>query len=238
MLNLIAIDDNAAALSIIEKYADKVSWVKLVNAFTSPLVALDYLNEYPVDVVLIDVQMQDISGLDFINIVKQRTIPSLPAFIIVSAFDQYAINGYDLNISDYLLKPFSFDRFLTALEKVRVTNKAEIISSPNNLGLFVRQNSKYLQINPTTILWVESNRHTVQIHTRLDTPLLVTETMSQMETLLRPYGFHRVHKRYLVNRTHIKEIDPPKIKMEHGAQSIPIGKTYRTVIRHLSSNII
>lgn len=236
MLNTIAIDDNAAALSTIDKYSTKVPWVNLMATFTSPLTALDFLSGNTVDVVLIDVQMQDISGLEFISIVKQKATQLLPAFIIISASDQYAIHGYDLNICDYLLKPFSFDRFLTALEKVRASSQAEVTATPNHPGLFVRQNSKYLQINPATILWVESNGHTVQIHICQDTPLLGTETMTHMETLLRPYGFCRVHKRYLVNRTFIKEIDPPFILIKHGTQSIPIGKTYRSVIRYLSSN--
>ena len=236
MLNTIAIDDNVAALSTIEKYAAKVPWVNLMATFTSPLAALDFLSENTVDVVLIDVQMQDISGLDFISIVKQKATQALPAFIIISAFDQYAIHGFDLNISDYLLKPFSFDRFLTALEKVRASSHAEVTTPSNHPGLFVRQNSKYLQVNPATILWVESSGHTVQFHSSQDTPLLVTETMTHMETLLRPYGFYRVHKRYLVNRAFIKEIDLPFITLEHGTQPIPIGKTYRSVIRYLSSN--
>lgn len=238
MLNVIAVDDNAAALSTIEKYAAKVSWVNLIGTFTSPLAALDFLSENTIDMVLIDVQMQDISGLDFISIVKQKQVTAIPAFIIISAFDQYAIQGYDLNISDYLLKPFGFDRFLTALEKVRANSKAEVIATPSNTGLFVRQNSKHLQINPTTILWVESSGHTVQIHTRTDTPLLVTETITHMENVLQPYGFYRVHKRYLINRAHIKEIDPPSITMEYRSEPIPIGKTYRFIIRQLSSNII
>ena len=240
MLNLIAVDDNASALSTIEKYAAKVAWVNLIATFTSPLAALDFLGENTIDVVLVDVQMQDISGLDFIHIVKQKQGTTIPAFIIISAYDQYAIHGYDLNISDYLLKPFGFDRFLTALEKVRVNGHASTtpVSSPSNIGLFVRQNSKHLQINPTTILWVASNGHTVQIHTRLDTPLLVTETMTHMESVLQPYGFHRVHKRYLVNRAHIKEINTSSIMMEHHSEPIPIGKTYRAVIRQLSSNSI
>ncbi|MEQ9443894.1 MAG: LytTR family DNA-binding domain-containing protein [Cyclobacteriaceae bacterium] len=238
MLKLIAIDDNAAALSIIDKYAAKLPWIKLIDTFTSPLTALDFLNKNTIDVVLIDVQMQDISGLDFITIVKQKQALTTPAFIIISAFDQYAIHGFDLNISDYLLKPFGFDRFLTALEKVRASNKTELHLPSSSPGLFIRQNSKHLQINPNTILWVESNGHTVQLHTRLDIPLLVTETMTHMENLLTPYGFHRVHKRYLVNRSYIKEIAPPALTMEYHPQPIPIGKTYRSVIRHLSSNII
>lgn len=237
MLNLIAVDDNAAALNTIEKYAAKVAWIKLIGTFTSPLKALDFLGDHMIHAVLIDVQMQDISGLEFISILKQKQASTIPAFIIISAFDEYAIHGYDLNVSDYLLKPFGFDRFLTALEKVRANTKVEVPSPPNNVGLFVRQNSKHLQINPNTILWVKSNKHTVQIYTRLDTPLLVTETMSHMENLLQPYGFHRVHKRYLVNRLHIKEIDLHTVKMDYTPQSIPIGKTYRSVIRLLSSNV-
>lgn len=236
MLNIIAIDDNPAVLSTIDRYATKVPWVNLRATFTSPLAALDYLGSNTIDVVLIDVEMQDISGLEFISIVKRKATQALPAFIIISAFDQYAIHGYDLNICDYLLKPVSFDRFLTALEKVRTSSQAEVIPASHHPGLFVRQNSKHLQINPATILWVESKGHTVQFHSFQDTPLLVTETMTHMETLLRPYGFYRVHKRYLINRTFIKEIDPPVIKLEHGTKPIPIGKTYRSVIRQLSSN--
>nr|WKN34386.1 LytTR family DNA-binding domain-containing protein [Tunicatimonas sp. TK19036] len=237
MLHIVAIDDNAAALSTIDKYTTKIPWVKLVATFTSPLEALDFLSENPVDIALIDVQMQDISGLDFISILKQKHTTT-PAFIIISAYDQYAIHGYDLNISDYLLKPFGFDRFLTALEKARTRRKSETASPPSNSGVFVRQNSKYLQINPTTILWVESSGHTVQIYAPHDTPLLVTETMVHMENLLQPYGFHRVHKRYLVNRAYIQEMIPPSIKMAHRTQPIPIGKTYRSVIRHLGNNAL
>ncbi|WPP51759.1 LytR/AlgR family response regulator transcription factor [Catalinimonas niigatensis] len=237
MLKIIAIDDNVSALHIIEKYAAKVSWINLIKSFTSPLQALNFLNDHPVDAVLIDVQMQDISGLEFIAIVKQKGMGILPTFIIVSAFDEYAIKGYDLNICDYLLKPYGFDRFLTALEKVRTVGKEEV-RTINHTNLFVRQNNKHLRVEPATILYIESNGHTVKIHSAADTPLLVTETMSYMEALMKPYGFHRVHKQFLINRAYIKEIDFPFIVMEHSKQTIPIGKTYRTIVRYLSNNTL
>lgn len=235
MLKIIAIDDNASALSIIEKFAAKVTWLTLVETFTSPLKALDFLSGQSIDVVLVDVQMQDISGLEFISIVKQQKLSPLPVFIIVSAFDQYAINGYDLNICDYLLKPYGFDRFLLALEKARKARKEEL-PSVSRTSRFVKQNSKHLRIEPANIIYAESNGHTVILYSVKDTPLLITETITYMESLLQPCGFRRVHKQFLINCAYIKEIDYPFIHMEQCKRPIPVGKTYRSVVRDLSNN--
>lgn len=235
MIKVIAVDDNLSALSIISKYAAKVSWITLVETFTSPLEALAFLNDQPVDVILVDVQMQDISGLEFISLVKEKRLAVQPVFIIVSAFDEYAIKGYDLNICDYLLKPYGFDRFLLALEKARKLCKEESKASARS-SQFVRQNSKLLRIDPTAVVFVESSGHTAIVHTVNNTPLIVTETITHMESLLKPHGFRRVHKQFLINCAYIKEIDFPHIRMEHTVLTIPIGKTFRAVVRDLSNN--
>lgn len=233
-INAIAVDDNASTLSLLDNYVAKTPRITQFNTFTSPLKALDYLSANSVDVAFVDVEMPDISGLDFIAIAEKRAYSTSPKFIVISAHKEYAVDGFELNVADYLLKPFGFDRFLMTIDKVSASS---IHPSQTNLikeeCIFARQGGKYVKVQPTSVLYVASKGHFVLLYFSDDIPLILSENMTRMEALLSPYGFLRVHKQYLVNKYHIKEVDSSSVVMEGTNEIFPIGRKYKGFVNHL-----
>ena len=234
-LTALAVDDSSSALAIIKKYADKTPSLTLLECFTQPQEALDDLGQKHIDVVFIDIEMDDLSGIDFIRIVKDKKLPSVPSFVITSAHEQYALQGYDLNITDYLLKPTPYERFLQALEKVKKEKQAaQPVFLPQSNHLFLRHNGRIIKIRRTDVLYLQSDGHFVRIYlmTRRH-PLMASYRITQMETLLPPASFLRIHKRYIINVDHIAEVDATSVSLDHVGQTIPVGGTYRHRILEL-----
>ena len=231
-IHAIAVDDNASVLSLLDNYVAKTPQISQFSTFTSPLEALDYVSSHSVDVAFIDVNMPDISGLDFISVAKKRSITSLPKFVLISAHKEYAVDGFELEVADYLLKPFGLDKFLTTVDK---------ISNPSPAGpvkeecLFVRQSGKYVKVQPASVLYVESKGHFVHLHFPDDIPLILSENMTRMEALLCSYGFVRVHKQYLVNKHHIREVDASSVVIEGTKDILPVGRKYKGFVNYLVS---
>lgn len=233
-IHAIAVDDNAGVLSLLDHYVAKTTQISLFNAFTSPLEALDYVSSNSVNIAFIDVNMPDISGLDFISVAKKRVNGSLPKFVLISAHKEYAVDGFDLEVADYLLKPFGLDRFLMTVDKVSVHgNHSPLASSVLEECVFARQGGKYVKIKPASVLYVESKGHFVYLHFPDDTPLILSENMTRMEALLSSYGFVRVHKQYLINRHHIREVDASSVVIDSTKDLLPIGRKYKGFISRL-----
>lgn len=234
-LTALAVDDSSSALEILKKYADKTPSLTLLDCFTQPQEALDYLDRKRIDVVFIDIEMDDLSGIDFIRIVKDKKLSSLPSFIITSAHEQYALRGYDLNITDYLLKPTPYERFLQALEKVKKEKQAaQPIPLPQRDHLFLRHSGKVIKIRRTDVLYIQSDGHFVRIYLKTRRhPLMASYRITQLEALLPPVSFLRIHKRYIINVDHIATMDTTSVNLEHVDPTIPVGGTYRHRILEL-----
>ena len=234
-ITAIAVDDDPTALKILRKYAAKIPSLSLIRCFTEPLEALDYLDRQPVDMVFVDIEMGELSGIEFIRIAKGKELPSVPKFVICPAHDRYAINGYDLNVTDYLLKPVSYERFLLTLEKIKnEKNTTPLIPLHQPKQLFVRSNGKIIRLRHRDVLYVQSDGHFVRMHVReREHPLLLSYKMSQLEEILPNHSFVRTHKRYIVNVAHIAEIDTTSVSLDHVEPSIPVGGTYRHRINQL-----
>lgn len=236
-ITAIAVDDNPTALEILQKYAIKIPSLTLIKRFTEPLEALDYLSQQSVDMVFVDVEMGELSGIEFVRIARGKQLPSLPKFVICSAHDRYAINGYDLNVTDYLHKPVTYERFLLTLEKVKnEINPTPLIPLPHTQPkqLFVRSNGKTIRVRHQDMLYVQSDGHFVRMHVKeREHPLLLSYKMSQLEEMLPNHSFVRTHKRYIVNVEHIAEIDTSSVSLDHVELVIPVGGTYRHRIHQL-----
>ncbi|MGD1894174.1 MAG: LytR/AlgR family response regulator transcription factor [Cyclobacteriaceae bacterium] len=235
-ISAIALDDSPSALDIIKRYATKVPSLSLAVCFTSPFQALAYLEKHSVDTVFIDIEMDDLNGIEFIKIIKNRESVNLPKFIITSAHERYAIDGFDLNITDFLLKPISFHRFLEAIEKVRKAKQLAQIqnSSVQSDYLFVRDNGKIIKVRYKNILFIQSDGHFVKIHQKGKRhPLMLFYKIAQMEKMLPLNSFIRTHKQYIINIEHIAEIDSSSVSLEHVELPIPVGGTYRQKINQL-----
>ncbi|MEQ9440987.1 MAG: LytTR family DNA-binding domain-containing protein [Cyclobacteriaceae bacterium] len=234
-MKLIAVDDNVGTLTTVQTYLEKISWIQLVGVYTSPVEALDVLFEQIVDIVLVDVQMDELSGLEFINIAKKQHTNNNPAFIIISSYDQYAINGYELDITDYLLKPFRFDRFLLALEKGRSARLS--MNAAESDCIFVPNGTKNSSVYPSRIHYVQSCGHFTKMVSSENEPLVINQTIQYLNNVLQPYRFIQIHKQYLVNIQYIKEISSTTITLKDHSINLPIGRKYKPdVFRTLLSS--
>lgn len=231
-MNAIAIDDSPSALEILRKHSEKLSWLTLSASFKEALPALDHLSSNPVDIVFVDIEMPGISGVEFIRIAKNK---NQPQFIITSAHDQYAIEGFELNVTDFLLKPISYERYLQAVEKVRHSSKASNLEHTKNY-VFLRHNSKLIKLHFKDILLIQSDGHFAKVYLKGEVhPLMLSYSLVQLEKVLSPSGiFVRIHKQFIINVDYVTEIGSAGIGIEHIEKLIPIGSTYRPRIAAFS----
>jgi len=250
VLHAIAVDDNPAALTTIEGYARKIDWLELDGCFTEALHGIDYLKNHSVDMVFLDVEMDDISGLDFISIIKDKGI--YPQFVIISAHEQYALKGFELNVADYLHKPISYNRFVHAVERVydrisQVPQQELNGNGPaNSRGhafsdyVFVNHDRKLVKVLKDDITYIQSDGHYCYLYLAGQSRKHISHSLLFMENLLLGSSFLRIHKSYLVNVKHIQEIDSRSessyLLLDDGEQ-LPIGITYRPLVQQLSRNL-
>ena len=227
MIQYLIIDDEYIAHDIIKEYADMVPNMVLAKHCYDALEALDYLNKQPVDLIFLDLNMPKLKGFDFL-----RTLAKPPKIIVTTAYQEHALEGYELNVVDYLLKPFSFARFLTAVNKVLdattpPTTLPPLTSSEKNQSIFLRSNKKYLQVNLSTILFLEGAGNYTKVITTTTT-ILVREKISDLLLSLTTPDFLQVHKSFVVAVKHIKSVEGNRIAI--GEELIPIGKYYKQVV--------
>ncbi len=229
-LKYLIIDDEYMAHSIIQEYADLMPNLELVKNCYDALEALDYLNSNEVDLIFLDLNMPKIKGFEFL-----KTLTNPPKVIVTTAYQEYAIEGYELNVVDYLLKPFSFSRFLTAINKViepiSATQKTNTVSQKvEGQRVFLRSNKKYIQVDLDTILYLEAAGNYTKVVTTEET-ISIREKISEVLTNLSTDDFLQVHKSFAVAIKHIKSIEGNRIFIaEH---IIPIGKMYKMQVNQL-----
>lgn len=228
-LACIAIDDEPLALDKIRDYVEKVNTLDLIATFDNGIDALSYLKEHRVDLLFLDVQMEELSGIQLLE-----TLTFRPKVILTTAYDKYTLKGFELNVTDYLLKPFSFQRFLQAIDKVydgvlSERNRAPVSvdengSKPHMDYIFVRADSKYRKVRFDDILFVEGMKDYIRIHTAIDR-LMTLKSFSKISEHLPEDQFIRVHKSYLVSISKIDSIERNTLLIAENR--IPIGESYR-----------
>ncbi len=223
-LRAIIIDDEPLAHRIIKLYAADVPFLGIVGQCYVATDAYAVLSTMEVDVIFLDIQMPKLKGLDFL-----RTLRSPPKVIVTTAYEEYAIEGFELQVSDYLLKPFSFDRFVKAVNVVRrsLESRDEGKLSPRNL--FVKVDRKQIQISTDRIQCLESYGNYVKIW--LDEEMLLTpNTLTHFESELSELPFERIHKSYIINRDYIDFVEGNMVQLKNAMQ-IPIGKSFRSKVK-------
>lgn len=217
IMKCIIIDDEPLAREILIEYVSDVPSLELIGTFSSALQAMDAVRHQEIDLIFLDVNMPRLSGIDFI-----KTLDHLPAVILTTAYPDYALQGYELDVVDYLLKPFSFERFLKAVHKadVRVDSPGE----GHGGRIKVRADKRTWLVEHADILYVESMGDYVRICTK-QRKLIVNETMKWIEDLLPASQFIRVHKSWIVARSAIDFMEGNYLMCRE--QPIPVGKTYR-----------
>ncbi|MFL0351972.1 LytR/AlgR family response regulator transcription factor [Xanthomarina sp. GH4-25] len=224
MLKYIIIDDEPLAHEIIEEFCSMLPHVQLESNCYNAMEAMQYLNDNIVDFIFLDINMPKLKGLDFL-----RTLTNPPKTIITTAYKEHALEGFDLNVVDYILKPFSFDRLVKAINKVsEVKTTKTLVKEVSNISkptrLFVKGDKKHHQINLNDILFIEAYGNYTKLF--LKSEMIVShQKISLYENTLDASNFLRVHKSFIVAIDKIKFIEGNQILInEH---KIPIGQTYK-----------
>jgi len=228
-LKCIAVDDEPHALELIKAYIDKVPFLELFQATTSPWDALKQLQENDIDLLFLDIQMDEITGLQLLDICNKKC-----PVIITSAYSEYALDSYQYQVTDYLLKPYSFDRFLKAVGKVNeqlATQKAvpqQPTPSTNNTQehIFVKGDAKnkFHQVKLSDIFYIEGLKNYVQFFCHKER-IVTLQNMKDLQANLPDQQFLRVHRSYIVNLDAIEKVDGHTIYIKD--QLIPVGQSYR-----------
>lgn len=225
MLTCIAIDDEPLALELLEDNISKVPFLKRVASFQNPLEALKLLNEQKIDLVFLDIQMPGITGLQFIQSVSAK-----PMFILITAYEKYALEGYNLNVVDYLVKPVALDRFIRACNKAWELHQLK--SRPaggSNDHIFLNIDYSQVKINLSDILFIEGLKDYIKIQLKSNPrPLISRMSMKNMEEILPPADFIRVHKSFIIGRQHVHSIRKNSIFIND--TEIPVGELYKDAI--------
>jgi two-component system response regulator LytT len=225
MISVIAIDDEPLALQLVTGYIEKTPGLKLVGLFDNPIDATEFLRDMKVDLIFIDIQMPDLSGIEFTRLMEKG-----PKVIFTTAFEKYALEGYKLEIVDYLLKPFSYEEFLAAVQKVQkilsLEQKALIKVDANNEFLFLKSEYKIKRINFNDILYIEGLKDYVKVFTRNQVkPVLSLTSLKSLEAKLPSNKFMRVHRSFIVNLEKIDTIERSRIVFEK--TYIPVSDQYK-----------
>ncbi len=224
MIRCIAIDDEPPALKQIAAYIEKTPYLELVEQFESAMIALTFLQDNDIDLMFVDINMPDLSGMDFVKSLKKP-----PKVIFTTAYSEYAIEGFKVDAIDYLLKPIGYVDFLKAAEKAkeRFHNKEENTSSieSDDKFLFIKSEYKILRINLSDIKYIESMREYVRIFIVNQSPVMALMSMKKMEEFLSKKMFMRVHRSYIVNLNKITAIERNRIIFDK--VYIPVSEQYK-----------
>jgi len=224
MITCIAIDDEPKALEVLKRYCEKTSLVGLKETFREPVKAIEFLQREKVDLIFLDISMPDISGLQLV-----QTLSPGPLIIFTTAYRNYAVESYDVNALDFLLKPIAFERFMVAI------NKATAAILPKNATVtedeatvLIKSGPQAYRVKLADILYLEKDRNYLTVHVK-DKQILIRENMSDIFDLIPASGFVRVHKSFVVAIRHITMIEMHQLTIN--GEKIPIGVTYRESLR-------
>lgn len=231
MTSFLIIDDEPIAHRIIESYCDNLPFLQKVGNCYNAFEAINILNEQQVDLIFLDINMPKLSGFDFL-----KMLPTPPKIIVTTAYKEFALEGYELNISDYLLKPFSLERFMKAIQKtVNTSTTPQLVppvmaSTPKKERFFVKGDKKMHQIDPDDILFIEAYGNYTKLYL-IDEMIVCNEKISSFEQQLSQDDFLRVHKSFIVAISKIKSIEHNRIHID--SHQIPIGLTYKSNVTRL-----
>lgn len=233
MIYYLIIDDEPIAHRIIEKYSENLSHLEKKGNCYNAFEAMQFLNENTVDLLFLDINMPKLSGFDFL-----KTLSKPPKIIVTTAYKEFALEGYELNISDYLLKPFSFERFVKAINKtISSTENTKSSSIPSNnetelntTSFFLKGDKKHHQIHFDDLLFIEAYGHYTKVYLKNEM-IVSNQKISDFDNLLPKSDFIRTHKSFIVAKNKIKQIEGNRIFInEH---KIPIGQTYKENVNKL-----
>lgn len=223
-LTCIILDDEPMAVALLSKYVEKIATFRLLKATTNAFEVLELVANNPVDVVFIDIQMPELNGLQLMEMMGSKT-----KFVITSAYSEYALQGYEHNVIDYLLKPVSFERFYKTVLKIQDLFQKAVLENVMKTEekqddiLFVKTDGKLVKINLSELLFVEGLKDYLYLYLRNE-KLIVLDTLKEFENRL-PQEFMRIHKSYIIRLGAIEIIERNRVFI--GDKIIPVGDTYK-----------
>jgi len=227
VIKCIIVEDEALAQDVIQSHLQKVDRFELVGICNNALEAKELLDKKEVDLMFLDIQLPGMTGLHFL-----RTLPNPPLVVVTTAYSEYAIESYEFNIIDYLLKPISFERFLKTVDKIVhgrlfTTPPVKEKDDPPGDHIFVKSNSKFFKVNFSEIVYIESMKDYIKVFTK-QTVIITKQSISSVEAMLPEKDFIRVHRSYIVSLQKIKSFTSELMEIEK--TEIPIGKLYRNEV--------
>lgn len=216
----IAVDDEPLALEKVVSFIERLPFLKMEAKFDRPVEALAYLSLHKTDLLFLDIQMETMTGLDLL-----AALPDRPQVVLTTAYSEYALKGYEFEVTDYLLKPYSFERFAQAVNKAvkRISEKTPVVESAPDF-IFVKSDYRLLKIMLSDILYIEGMRDYRCIHT-LTGKILTDQTFGSFEEQLPSSQFARIHKSYMVSLSKIESIEKHRVKI--GKELLPVSESYR-----------
>jgi DNA-binding LytR/AlgR family response regulator len=233
MLKYIIIDDEPLAHEIIEEFCSMLPHIQLDKNCYNAMEAMQYLNENTIDFMFLDINMPKLRGLDFL-----KTLSKPPKTIITTAYKEHALEGFELNVVDYILKPFSFDRLVKAVNKVSDTQTSktiikEVSSETSSTRFFVKGDKKHHQIDLNDLLFIEAYGNYTKLFLK-EEMIISHEKISYYESILDDGAFMRIHKSFIIRLDKIKFIEGNRILIDE--HKIPIGQTYKSIVSKLYNN--
>ena len=243
MIKCIAIDDEPLALKKLVTYIKKIPYLELVAECRSAIEAQQVIDQQQVDAIFLDINMPDLNGLDFAKSMQDHS--KGPIMVFTTAYSEYAIEGYKANAVGYLLKPYSFDEFETAAQKVkdimeiRHQSSAEVSADPNDNVIYVKSDYRIVRIDISSIRYIEAMSEYLRISCDdKEKPVIVLLSMKKIEEHLPTSTFMRIHRSYIINLNKIREVKKNHVILE-GDASLPIGDNYKdTFMNYLNSKIL
>jgi len=231
LIKCIIVEDETLAQEVIKNHLQQLDRFELVGICRNTQEAMQALATGEVDLMFLDIRLPGMSGLQFL-----QAVPHLPLVVLTTAYAEYALEGYEFNVVDYLLKPISFDRFLKTVNKIVDGRMLPQVSKEPGRSVgehfFVKSNSKFFRVNFSTISYIEGMKDYLKIHTGENT-LITHQTMTDIDKLLPAKQFIRVHKSYIVAISHIRAIYGNSVEVD--GITIPIGISYKDKVMELVS---
>ncbi|NML38975.1 response regulator transcription factor [Chitinophaga sp. G-6-1-13] len=216
------VDDEPLAISLLQRHLEKLDSFEVTDTCDDAVKALELLGTRQYDLLFLDIEMPQLSGLSLLKTLKQA-----PSVIITTAYREFALDGYDLDVVDYLLKPITFDRFLRAIERyMRVAGKqlSDVLASSDKNYVYLKSAHKFFKLHTDEILYMESRKDYLCVYTK-DQQIMVKQRISDMENMWRDKGFLRVHRSFMVNIVNITAFTTTDVEM--GNFMVPIGSSYK-----------
>ena len=235
MLRCIAIDDEPLALELLEDNISKVPYLQLMAGCSNPVEAMKVLQEQTIDLIFLDIQMPGLTGIQFLQSLTQK-----PMAVLITAYEKYALEGFNLDVVDYLVKPVSLDRFIKACNKAwelyQLRHRPANITEPKPDYIFVNVDYSLLKIILSDIMWIEGLKDYIRIHLKSTSkPVITRMGMKAMEDELPSSQFIRIHKSYIISKQHITAVRKNSVFLD--ATELPVSDNYRDAIISITGKV-